>query len=236
MKLAIMQPYFFPYLGYYSLLDYADKFIILDIVQYKRKSWMNRNRILHPNDGWQYIKAGLTKAELHATINSVLLSSDKGWIIRILNQLEHYKKRAPYYIQTINVVKTVLYDSKRTLLDLNFNSLKIVADYIGIACDIKIYSHDCEDVSSKVNGPGGWALEISTSEKASLYINPPGGKDLFDRKSFLYRGIDIRFLENRLTKYKQNRDGFEPGLSVIDVMMFNSPNDIKALVKDYFIE
>jgi hypothetical protein len=233
MRLAIMQPYFFPYLGYYSLLDYVDKFILLDSVQYRRKSWMNRNRILKPKSGWQYINVGAVKPDFGESIAVIKLSSDLSWKKKVLAQLAHYKKIAPYYFETMDLVESVLFSDIKYLSDLNKKTIEVVAGYVGIACDIIKYTESCRMIDDKVNGPDEWALEIATEEGALEYVNPPGGMSLFNPQRFIERGIKLSFLENNISSYKQRNDLFEPSLSIIDVLMFNSAQKVKYLVSDY---
>src|SRR5947209_10412301 len=98
MKLGIMQPYFFPYIGYYDIINRTDHWVVFDVAQYAPKSWMNRNRILHPTDGWQYITAAVRKGTQGRSISEVVLADKNATHRRILGQIEHYrKKRAPFF-------------------------------------------------------------------------------------------------------------------------------------------
>ena len=97
MKLGIMQPYFFPYIGYFSLIKHTDDFILLDTVQFIRHGWIERNRILKPSDGWQYIMVPLKKHSRETLIKNIEINNEQQWKEKILAQLQHYKKQAPYF-------------------------------------------------------------------------------------------------------------------------------------------
>ena len=107
MKLAIMQPYLFPYLGYWQLIHEADKFILFDDAQYMRHGWVNRNRILKPRDGWQYIIIPLEKHGAKEKISNVMVQSGGNWKRQIIAQLQHYKKRARYFNETITFLNLI---------------------------------------------------------------------------------------------------------------------------------
>ena len=102
MKLGIMQPYFFPYIGYISLVKHTDEFILFDTVQFIKHGWIERNRILKPTGGWQYISVPLEKHSLSTLIMDTKIRNNDDWKAKILNQLVHYKRRAPYKKETIS--------------------------------------------------------------------------------------------------------------------------------------
>jgi len=102
MKLGIMQPYFFPYLGHFDLINYCDQWIIFDKIQYIRHGWVNRNRILHPTEGWQYITVPVKKRSRDTLITDVEVADRSDWKRRIVNQVVHYKKHAPFYQETVD--------------------------------------------------------------------------------------------------------------------------------------
>lgn len=235
MKLAIMQPYFFPYIGYFSLMDYADEFILFDTAQYDRKGWMNRNRVLKPDEGWQYIRAGVVKPAFRATIRDVELSRNDDWRKTLVRQLEHYKGTAPNFAETITLVEASLAKPAATLVELNKHTLEAVRDYLGIDCPIRVFSEMAFTIGT-VEHPGQWALRISEAAGADEYINPPGGKDIFDAQDFKEAGIRLSFLANRLPEYDQHRDCFENGLSIIDILMFCGADEIQNMLCDFSIE
>jgi hypothetical protein len=234
-KIGIMQPYFFPYFGYYSLLKKTDIFILLDAVQFIRHGWIERNRILKPIDGWQYISVPLEKFNLGTKIQDIKIRENEDWQGKILRQLEHYKKRSPFYNDTIDVIRDSFETKPASITELNKNILEKTCQYIGFSPDIKIYSEMNLEVA-EVTHPGEWALNISKSMGATEYINPTGGVEIFKRKQFEDAEIILSFMGNNLPPYPQRRPVFENGLSIIDAMMFNSSKDISQMLEDvYFI-
>jgi hypothetical protein len=235
---AIMQPYFFPYLGYFSLIKASDYWIVFDPVQYIRKGWINRNRILapeKPKGGWQYIRVPIIKAPRDTKIEDIRVNDDKPWRSRIIRQLEHYKKKAPYYAETIGVVADALESDFSSIAHLNTCILKIVCDYIGIQFNYEIYS-EMGFPDMPISQPSDWAFNICKYLEVDTYINPPGGKNIFDRRRWKEHGISLRYLTSNLPYYSQRRDESIMGLSIIDVMMFNSPDDIRTMLDDFRYE
>lgn len=234
MKLGIMQPYFFPYIGYFSLIDYADRWIVFDTVQYIERGWVNRNRIIHPTQPeYSYITVPLKAHKQNAAICDVMIKSDKQYIERITGQLTaSYKKRAPYFKEVTELVKDCLNAEKRNLSMLNVIALDKVCKYIGIPFSYEVFS-EMDLAVDDVNDAGEWALNISKALGADEYVNPPGGVALFDEKKFNEAEIKLTFLKSNLTPYNQKKAKFIEGLSIIDVMMFNSPEEIRDMLKDY---
>lgn len=233
MKLGIMQPYFFPYLGYFSLIEYSDEFILFDIPQYDRKGWMHRNRILSPNGKEiQYIRTATKKAPLKTPINQIYLDNQKNWKELILKQVEHYKRKAPFYINCVNLLKSILAYDYQKLVDLNYSSIKEICSYLGIKKPIHIFSEMNLPIK-EVNHAGQWALEISKSYGADEYVNPPGGVGIFKKEEFKQASVNLTFLQNNLDEYHQLSNKFYSGLSIIDVLMYNSSEDTRKLIRSY---
>jgi hypothetical protein len=232
MTAAIMQPYFFPYIGYFQLIQAADRFILLDDVQYIRHGWINRNRILKPADGIQYIIMPLAAHARDTLIKDIRPAEGEKNKDRILRQIEHYKKTAPYY----KAVRALIGDSFATehgsVAEMNAAYLKTVCDYLQIDLKIEISSQMNFDYSG-VQDAGEWALRMCEQLQATAYINPVGGMELFDKARFEQSNIRLQFLQPALKEYDQRREQFEPGLSIIDVMMFNEPAAIKNFLNDY---
>jgi len=231
MRLAIMQPYFFPYLGYYSLIKKTDKFILFDTVQYIRHGWIERNRILKPAEGWQYVAVPLEKKSFGTLIHELTIKNTEDWKEKLFRQLEHYRKRAPFYRETVRVIEDSLRINTNSIVMLNENILKTTCQYFQIPLNISIYSGMNLTVG-EVTHPGEWALQISKAHNAKEYLNPIGGMEIFRPDQFADAGIELRFLENNLKPYSQRRPIFEAGLSIIDVMMFNNIESIVTLIDD----
>ncbi len=235
MKIAIMQPYFLPYIGYFCLIKHTEKFILFDPVQFIRHGWIERNRILKPDGDIQYIAVPLTKHDSDCLIKDIKIKNEEDWRNKILSQLVHYKKKAPYYDQTIEVLKKAFDIETDSIVKLNEHVLKTICDYLNINCDLEIFS-EMNLVIETPNAPDEWALNICKAlGNIKDYINPPGGVEIFDKKKYINSNINLRFLKSNLPYYSQRRglENFEPGLSIVDVMMFNDPQKINQMLDDY---
>ena len=233
MRIGIMQPYFFPYLGYFSLIKQTDLFVLLDEVQYIRHGWINRNRILKPGEGWQYIVVPLKKHSLDTLVKNIEINETIEWENKILSQLQHYKKRAPNFDSVINLLKHCFSESKKCeITELNKICLEKTCEYLEIQSDIRVFSEG-DIVLPEINAPDEWALYISKAFGADEYINPPSGKSIFDKQKYQENSIKLSFLEVEIGQYNQKRIGFEPALSMIDVMMFNSVSEINMMLDNF---
>lgn len=228
-----MQPYFLPYLGYISLIKHTDQFILFDTVQFIRHGWIERNRILKPDEGWQYIQVPLQKHSRDTLIKDIIIKNDVTWSEKILAQVKHYKKKAPYYNQTIQLLETIFASDHKKIVDLNYVSLKIICDYLGINKPITIWSQ-MNLAIEPVNAPDEWALNICKAlGNVDEYWNPPGGMSFFNKEKYQNANISLKFHKIKLTDYKQKDNTFEPGLSIIDALMFNSPEAINQMLNNY---
>jgi hypothetical protein len=239
MTLVIMQPYLFPYIGYWQLIANSDEFIFFDVVQYNKRSWMNRNRILHPDKSidFQYISVPIKKHDKGTLISNAILNNDEKWKAKIIGQLSIYKKlRAPYYNEILTLINSIFSKDYHNLLDLSVESTKIICNYLDINLKYKVAS-EIEFDREIINDPGDWALSISKEEKATHYINPHGGYEIFDEDKYNQNNINLKFIKSNLTPYKQSmRENFQAGLSIIDIMMFNSKEEIRTMLYDDFIK
>ncbi len=236
MKIGIMQPYFFPYIGYFSLISSVDKWIVFDNIQYIRHGWINRNRILHPNPDkeWQYITIPVQKFLQQSLISNIRSDDSQKWRERIMGQLNHYKKFSKRYEEISALVKKSLFTKENHLSEINILALKNVCEYLKINFNYEIFSQMKCDLG-EISSPGDWALEISKALGAKEYINPIGGKNIFDLNKFKKYGIKIKFLENKLLKYNQNGRSFISGLSIIDVLMLNKKVNVTKMLKEYLL-
>lgn len=230
MKLGIMQPYFFPYVGYFSLIKHTDRWIVFDEVQFIRHGWIERNRILKPVEGWQYIGVPLKKHSRNTKIKDIEIRNDEDWKNKLLRQVEHYKK-APYYSPTVELINESLSVETDSIAALNVRILKTICRYLSVSFNYDIFSEMNLEIEP-VGHAGEWALNISKSLKAAEYTNPIGRIEIFDPQQFEDAGINLRFQKNNLPSYNQRRGKFEAGLSIIDALMFNSPEQINAMIDD----
>lgn len=232
MKIAIMQPYFFPYIGYFQLINAVDRFVLGDGVQYIYQGWINRNRILKPvHDDFIYIRIPVVKFSSDALIKDMKAVEGEDWKVKMLSQFTHYKK-APYYRTVHNFLTECFVYSERDITRLNAYYLKAVCDYIGIEFKVEIQTEMNFDYSN-VTSTGTRPIRMCEQMAATEYINPIGGMQLYSKEEFSKSNIELKFMQSNITEYDQQRKCFIPGLSILDVMMFNSTNDIKQMLNNY---
>jgi hypothetical protein len=209
-------------------------FISFDSVQQIYHGWLSRNRILKPVEGWQYINVPLVKHSRDTLIKDLFIKNNQDWKGKIIRQLEHYKKNAPYYSIVMEFLNHALLKEFETLADLNLHLIKEVCRYLNIEIKAKVYSEMELDIEA-VNAPDEWSLNISKKLMAKEYINLPGGQDFFSKEKFTENGVKLSFIKSQSIKYDQKRETFEPGLSIIDVMMFNNRDEINNILDSFEI-
>lgn len=235
MKLGIMQPYFLPYIGYISLIKHTDKFILFDTVQFIRHGWIERNRILKQTGGWQYIKIPLEKKGMTTLIQDIKIKNSENWKKTILAQIQHYKKIAPYYYNVLKILNKIFEKEYISIVELNRDLLKEICEYLDIKTPIEIFSEMALEVK-KAAAPDEWALNIcKTIGGVTEYWNPPGGREFFSREKYEKENIKLFFHKIILREYDQRKENFEEGLSILDVMMFNSKEEIKKMLDEYVL-
>ena len=227
MKVAIMQPYFFPYIGYFSLIKVVDLFIFYDDVNYIKGGWVNRNRILINSEA-KYLTLNVKNGSPNKLINEIEFDDNRQ---KLLKTIELNYKKAPYFKQVWPLLETNLKLKTTSLADIAINSVRSVTNYLGMKTKFEI---------SSVSYPETKGLERSERLKqicrkthADTYINAIGGIDLYDKNDFLKNHINLQFLKPQLLQYKQYKETFIPGLSIIDVLMFNSIEDINKMLDQY---
>ena len=233
-KLGIMQPYFFPYIGYFSLIDYCDEFIFFDTPQYISHGWVNRNRILKQGGKPSYITVPIVKAPRETAIKDIQISNQINWRERIFGQLAFYKKRAPYYRQVLGVIHEIIDREYTSLSQLDIECTIRICRELGITTKFATFSAMHLPID-QVTAPDEWALNITKALGYKIYVNPPGGMTFFHREKYAQAEIELQFLKAELVPYVQRIGHFEPGLSIIDVMMYNSLEEIQALLHQYTI-
>jgi hypothetical protein len=230
MKIAVMQPYFFPYLGYFQLVAAVDRFIAWDDVQYINRGWVNRNRILL-NGEPAYITLPLDKAAQTAHINERRIADKKGTATKILGQLHAAYRKAPYYAETRQLVEDIFAHEGQSLSCFLFDSLQKICLQLGIETPLVLSS----SLQKNDEGLSGSAriIAICKALQADTYVNAIGGRELYCGEEFRTSNIDLRFIEMSPIAYQQNIEKFVPYLSIIDVMMFNEKDVIKQYLQQY---
>ena len=230
---AIMQPYFFPYAGYFSLIKHTDQFILLDTVQFIKSGWINRNRLLRQDGGFLWFNVPLNKHSTTANIFDTTIHSSTPWQAKILGQIAPYKKVAPYYEAVKKLVMKALDAEHISITELNKFVLEVTCDYLQIAHRIDILSEMA--LPYKIpEAPDEWPLKICQAlGDVQSYWNPPGGKSFYDRSKYDAAGIELKFLQLDTPIYDQRRAEFIPHLSIIDTLMFNAPEEVNAMLDRY---
>lgn len=232
MRAGIMQPYFFPYIGYFSLIKQVDRFVLLDDVQFIRHGWIERNRILRPSGGWQYISVPLRKHSQKTAIRDVMINNDTDWKKKLAAQLGHYRK-APYYYRVMSMLEEIFNYQFDDITSLDRACLEHVCTYLQISTPIELFS-EMNLTVLPVKAADEWALNICLAMKdVTEYWNPPGGRAFFTENKYLEAGISLSFHESIISEYPQLGGEFEPGLSILDVMMFNSVEQINKMLDRY---
>ncbi|MBZ8119744.1 WbqC family protein [Roseovarius sp. LXJ103] len=230
MQAAIMQPYFLPYLGYFQLIKAADVFVVYDTIQYTKKGWINRNRLLRNGEAAVF-SIPLKKGSDYLDVVDRQLSEsfDRK---KLCSQIEGAYRKAPFFAETMPLITEIVSYSAGNLFDYIQNSLRLTCAHLSILTPVRISSEIEVGASNLRNADR--AIDICTRLQATGYINPPGGRALYEAEEFRARGLDLRFLEPQLATYTQFGADFVPALSVLDVLMFNGQNHTSnVLLKEY---
>ena len=230
MKIAIMQPYFFPYIGYFQLINCVDEFIVYDDIKFTKKGWINRNRILVNNRPFT-ITLPLKKDSDSKMIFERCLSdsfiSDRDYLLRLIK--ENYR-HAPYYKEVYQLIETCLNFNDHNLFPFIFNTIRAIVNYLEIDTTIFISSNVGDTNKLKCENR---VIEICKIKNVNIYVNPIGGIELYNKNDFARHGIDLYYLKTKEIAYKQFNNEFIPNLSIIDVMMFNSKEEIHKMLNEY---
>jgi hypothetical protein len=228
MKIGIMQPYFFPYIGYFQLINAVDKFIIYDNIKYTKKGWINRNRFLQ-NGCDAIFSLPLKKGSHQLNIFERQISDDFN-PTELLSLFKGSYLKAPYYKEVSVLLEVIISYDHDNLFHYLHNSISEICRYLEIDTEIVISSE--LDVDHSLVSPDR-VFALCESVGATEYINPIGGVDLYDKSQFLIKGIELGFLATNPIHYKQFKDPFLSSLSIIDVLMFNSKESITQLLGEY---
>jgi hypothetical protein len=229
MKIGIMQPYFFPYIGYFQLINAVDEFIIYDNIEFSKKGWINRNRIL-VNGKDDYVTVPLKKASDFLDIVNRQLS--ESWAIdriKLLNRIKEAYRKAPMFAEVFPMLEDALPSKSDNLFDFLDRTLRETLKHLNIKTPIIRSSEIKIDHSLRAQQK---VITLCKSRNSKIYINPIGGVELYNKKRFLENGLELYFLKANQIMYAQFENQFVPNLSIIDVLMFNS----KAVVKEFLTE
>lgn len=229
MKIAIMQPYFFPYIGYFQLIGAVDKFIFLDDVNFINKGWINRNNILLNAKPFRFT-IPLKNASQNRKINEIEIVTDSKLFTNFLKIIEQAYKNAPNYEIISELLHQLFTFEIDAIGNLAKQSIILTCQYIGL--NTHFINSSAEYKNDDLKGENR-IIDICSKEKADTYINPMGGLELYNSKIFIENSIELKFIKPAQVKYDQFGEEFVPLLSIIDILMFNSKELIQKFLREY---
>ncbi|KVL10575.1 WbqC family protein [Burkholderia sp. MSMB1826] len=225
-RLAVMQPYFFPYIGYFQLMASVDTFVVFDDVSFINRGWINRNRI-NVNGAAHMITMPLRQASQNRLICDIDVADDANWRPRILRTIHQSYARSPHFSRVFPIIERILMHDARNLADFLVHGLIALRDHLRLDTHIVATSRRYENASLKAQAR---IIDIGRQERAAVYVNPVGGQDLYDPDAFAAAGLQLKFLTPDLAPYTSVRGPFIPALSIIDVLMCNDDSAIDQLL------
>lgn len=228
MRVAIMQPYFFPYIGYFQLIGAVDLFIVYDNIKYTKKGWINRNRILQNGKDVTFslpLRSDSDQLDVREREVAADFHPDK-----LLNQIKGAYRRAPYFSQTFPLVERILRYEDTNLFRFLHHSIVKTCEHLGITTEIGVSSGIAIDHGLKNQDK---VLALCGAVGASIYVNAIGGKELYSREAFQAKGLELKFIRSKPFEYPQFGDAFVPWLSIVDVMMFNPIDAIQTCISTH---
>lgn len=229
MKLVIMQPYLFPYLGYWQMVANADVFVVYDDVNYINRGWINRNNILVNGQAWMFTMP-LNKASQNKLINEIELNDDPKAKEKILRTIQTSYKKAPFYGEVYPLIEKVFFNPQKNLALFLKDQFETVFGFLDIRTKVFLSSDVKKDNALKGQDK---ILEICRKLGCDTYINAIGGQKLYSYDAFEKQNMRLRFIRMKAVEYPQFGKPFVPCLSFIDVMMFNDKARIKDLLRQY---
>lgn len=232
MKIGIMQPYFFPYIGYWQLMNYVDEYIVFDDVNYINKGWIDRNRILI-NGIVSYINLPVLGKSQNKMIDDILVNNDEKLKYKLIKKIELSYKKSPYFVNVFPMIEEIITNKEDNLALYLTYSLKLIAKYLDIRTKITLSSDLKNDKCLKSQEK---ILDICRLLNATEYVNAIGGKELYSKDKFDENKIKLKFLRTNEIIYKQASKKFEPNLSIIDVLMNCPKEQVKEFLKMFELE
>lgn len=226
-----MQPYFFPYLGYYQLMNLVDEFIVYDEIQYSKKGWVSRNRILM-NGQAHLVSLPLKKGSDFLDIKDRELADN--WPQerkKVLAKIYNSYKKAPFFDQTYSLLEKIINFDEENLFYFLLNSIDCMKSNLGIDTPLVISSSIAFDKTLKSEER---VLSICQAKRAMSYVNPIGGQELYKKDHFNEMGLDLKFHNMDPFTYDQMNESFISHLSIIDVMMYNSKEQVSEFLNSYY--
>lgn len=229
MKLGIMQPYFLPYIGYWQLLNAVDRYVIYDDVNFIKGGWINRNRMLINGEA-SLFNIQMQGASPNKLINEIEVSKNAIWKKKLLKTIQNTYSKAPFYEDVYRVLESIINYDESNLAKYLENSIKQICTYLNIETDIIISSDIIKNNDLKSQDK---VIEICKKLDAQEYYNAIGGEELYSKGDFEKENLQLKFLKTKNIKYKQFNDNFIANLSIVDVMMFNTIEEISIKLNEY---
>ena len=224
-----MQPYIFPYIGYFQLIKATDVFVFYNDTNFKVRGWINRNRILCNNNEYVFT-IGCEKISQNKRICDTKLHFKKKQKKKLLDTIYLNYKKAPYFEPIYDIFYKTINSDVTFIDELAISSVKNICQFLALKKTFKIsknlYSNDNLKGENRL-------IDICTKEKISKYINLIGGQDIYDKEYFLEKGIELSFLKSNPLSYVQFKSPFIPFLSIIDVLMFNNKHQTISFLNQY---
>lgn len=248
MKVAIMQPYFFPYLGYFQAMHAVDKYILHDQLNYIKEGFIHRNRYLTTGGDVKFFNVAVQKKSSNALIADIRVADHVGWRGKIKEQFKQNYRRAPFFEDVFPLVEKVVDADTDLLAEINAKSIAMVKGYLGLSCDLVPNAENYLDIEDNlraiyVKGVEGRAvvekktmrvLMVCQRENADIFVNATGGRDLYRPDQFRAYGVDLYFVQSDLIKYPQyGMKYFQPNLSILDALFNCSPEHVVDMVGRY---
>ena len=251
MTIAIMQPYFMPYIGYFQAINAVDKYILYGNVNFEKKSWVNRNRLMQRNGAIEPMIVPLKKKSSNSLIKEMAIDYSTDWQRRLLRSIQTNYGKAPYFEETFSLLTSILSKQYETLMELNTESIKAFARHLGITTEIETDNSRFDDMEEKLRKSDdayvefpymhktrpvrkvARVIEMCKRERSNHYINAIGGTAMYSKEEFAQYGIQLEFIRTNPIEYDQFNNKFEPYLSIIDVLMHNGKNKTKQMLEEY---
>ncbi|SOE60564.1 WbqC-like protein family protein [Burkholderia sp. YR290] len=228
MKVAIMQPYLLPYIGYFQLINAVDLFVVYDNIKYTKSGWFNRNRfLLNGSDAYFTVPLQKDSDSLDVVQRQIAPTFDQS---KFVNQLSEAYRKAPHYEQGVSLLKASLLSGESNLFKFIKHSIQSVATRLGIPTPIVESSSIDIDHGLKSQDK---VLAICRALGATEYVNAIGGIDLYSADAFRECGLELRFIKSRPIEYVQFKQAFVPWLSIVDVVMFNEIDRVRSMLDRY---
>lgn len=226
-----MQPYLFPYIGYFQLVHAVSRFVFYDDVTFIKQGWINRNRLLiNGNPGFFIVP--LQQASSFTSIRDTLIVDDsqgRPWLERLLKTFENAYRRAPEFGRVFPLLEGVFNKPARSIAELAATSIKTVASYLDIRTQ---WIDSSAGMADHLRGEER-VIAICKTQGATEYLNPSGGRELYAAERFEREGLRLHFLQPRPIEYKQFKNEFVPWLSIVDVLMFNARDAVRAYLDQF---